>query len=385
MFGKNSPYSGLLDATQQKQLGWNMIGDVGMGLLANSGWQTMPTSLGANLGKAGQGAMQNMNQNAMHMVKADDIETQRRSAAVAAQRAAWEHQQKLKAASKVQQEEAGLRAIAPNYGLPSDSPLSEIKAAIDHDRAMKLERAKAGLKPLPGLIGQYTLAKKNGEIPPSMTFSEYANKFGDKGTVVNMGNTVANLAFEQLKVSKDQAMAAVEQIDNLNRMSTALMKGANIGPGSKISTGIDQVASILGVGGSTTSERLANTRTVLQGMARMTLAGRGSLKGQGQITEGEQALLARAMSGDPTEMTAQEIGVIMNVAARVASSQYSGHLSNLEIAKQIEGVGPAAGLFQVPALPTYNAPVFGAPAPSGAAPSQPTGTFLGFETPTGKR
>ena len=84
-----------------------------------------------------------------------------------------------------------------------------------------------------------------------------------------------------------------------------------------------------------------------------------TLKGQGQITEGEQKLLVKARSGD-INFTKGEIQTILNVAERAAKSQYD---QSNKLLKSASTQSPTAQMFldNVQKLPTEAPP---APSPN---------------------
>jgi len=135
----------------------------GAALLANSGWSRTPRTLGQGLGAAGQAFSQAYNQNAMQTVQADEMLRQRAAAQTAAQQAAQKHAAWQKEQALKMQEIAGMKAWWQKRGGDPNTPLSEIKASIDHERALRLEEAKAGLK-AQSTIGKLVADRDAGRI-----------------------------------------------------------------------------------------------------------------------------------------------------------------------------------------------------------------------------
>ncbi len=65
-------------------------------------------------------------------------------------------------------------------------------------------------------------------------------------------------------------------------------------------------------------QAVEQTRRTIQGLAKLAVGARQQLKGQGPITEGEQALLNKAESGDIDDFTVPEIRDIAKLAERGA-------------------------------------------------------------------
>jgi hypothetical protein len=92
-----------------------------------------------------------------------------------------------------------------------------------------------------------------------------------------------------------------------------------------------QLGSTLGVTGRDTEETIANTRQAIRGFAELTLQGRKSMRGEGQITEAEGKLAERAFSGDIDSLTPAEIKQIANASKRVAQYTVGEYNRRLDI------------------------------------------------------
>jgi len=143
----NSKYQGLLTPQQQQNAGFDAIGDAGFAMLANSGWKTMPTSLGENIGKAGQAFSQSFDRSAQQTIQAQDILAQRAAAQTAAQQAQQKHAAWVAEQDQKKREVAALRAMWAKAGGDPNAPLSEMKATFENQRAIMLERQKYAMKP----------------------------------------------------------------------------------------------------------------------------------------------------------------------------------------------------------------------------------------------
>jgi hypothetical protein len=95
----------------------------------------------------------------------------------------------------------------------------------------------------------------------------------------------------------------------------------------------------------------------MMGLGQLELDAAGQMKGQGQITESERALLKRAAAGDIT-MTAPELETVANVAEKTAKARVSRNQRNVDILKKnpnaasvtpfLEANGEPAGDFKMP-------------------------------------
>lgn len=144
---------------------------------------------------------------------------------------------------------------------------------------------------------------------------------------------------DNLQASKIKAEAAASNLGSINRMLEAVDSNKLLaGPGTKYAQVGMQIANLMGVQGKDTNERLANTRIAMQSLAQMSLDAAPALQGQGQITEGERALLTRAKSGDLDNLTIPEINALMNVYQRASIAQIKAHTDAVQRAGAIPGL-----------------------------------------------
>lgn len=136
---------------------------------------------------------------------------------------------------------------------------------------------------------------------------------------------------QRADASLSMAEGAVETMTNANMVRNALNKGMVIaGPMAGIRMKWAQIKNLAGFGDTA---QLEATRNAIQGLASLTLDSRASLKGQGQITEGETKLLERARSGNIEDMTVDEIQTVVDVSQRLATRQWENHQNLLGIMK----------------------------------------------------
>lgn len=235
---------------------------------------------------------------------------------------------------------------------------------LAHQRQLEIERIKAGAKP------PKTVRTKQGifELDPASP-TGLGRRLGDppppSSMVVNTGQDIVSKLVDRMDISFDLAQQTGQNMDTINRIAAALPE-ATTGPGSTALNLLDRIGVTLGVTGQDAEQRLIQTRKVIQGLSKLTLAGRSKLKGQGQVTEGEQALLAKAESGDIADMTRQEIKTILDVAARVEKAKYDDHVSSLSRFSKVPGFEPYKDVYAVDPFKPYTPPQFGG-TPSGAS------------------
>lgn len=147
----------------------------------------------------------------------------------------------------------------------------------------------------------------------------------DKKFYEGLGTAISG----QIEQGYTQAQAAAQTLGNANQIASSLDK-AILGPGANQRVVLAQVGQALGVGGKNNAEVLANTRNVMQGLARQELAAAGQMKGQGQITESERAILRKAEAGQINEMTRPEMEQFISAIRKTARARISAHQRNLQ-------------------------------------------------------
>lgn len=145
-------------------------------------------------------------------------------------------------------------------------------------------------------------------------------------TEVKMGESIANQVGPILKESLAAAQGAQGQIDAADRVIGAVNTNKLFtGPMASKRLGLAQLGAVLGVNGKDDAEKIANTRQAVRGLAELTLQGRKTMQGQGQITDKESALAEKAISGDIDSMTPQELLIIANASRRAAQHTVANH------------------------------------------------------------
>jgi hypothetical protein len=174
----------------------------------------------------------------------------------------------------------------------------------------------------------------------------------DRTASAELGKMVPNLA--------EQSTAAVNQVNDLGRYRQAL-QSAIVGPGAEQRLVVARVASALGF----TGDKAVNATTeLIQGNAEMALNARSLLKGQGEITQGEQKLLIQAKAGD-INFTKGELETLFNVFERSARAQYDKNTKLLKALsdRKVEAADLLMGT--IPTMPEAAARTPATQAPAG--------------------
>jgi hypothetical protein len=157
---------------------------------------------------------------------------------------------------------------------------------------------------------------------------------------------------KMLEASAEQANSALQAVGTAQRLQRAIDSDrAFTGPGATYRMKGAQLSELLGVQGKNDAERIANTRIAMQELAKLTLAGRAQMKGQGAITESESGLAARASSGNIEEFTPAEIKILAGAAERSARWQYQQHQNKLAGVAKNPAAAPLLDMYRVDALP----------------------------------
>lgn len=172
---------------------------------------------------------------------------------------------------------------------------------------------------------------------------------------VNVGQGLAKEIGPMLAESRNAAVGALGAIDTVSRVNQALASGnVTVGPAATVRNSIDQLSQTIGLAGTTTEERLINTRNVTRGLAQFALSARKQLKGQGQVSDYEGKLIQRAEAGEVADFTLPELRDFVQTTDRLARLQYAEHQRMLGTASQNPESAALSPFFAVPPLPPVN-------------------------------
>lgn len=164
-----------------------------------------------------------------------------------------------------------------------------------------------------------------------------------------LGEGLAKEVGPMVQASYDSALGAQKQIGVADNLIKAVdSEKVMAGPGANLRLRGAQFADVLGIGGKDNAEKIANTRTAIQGLAQSTLAQRAALKGQGSVSDFEGKLIARAASGEIDDMTPSEIKQIAQVNKRLAQQQVQQHRQMTSKLRTHESAKPLVDLFEIP-------------------------------------
>jgi hypothetical protein len=157
------------------------------------------------------------------------------------------------------------------------------------------------------------------------------------GTNINMGTNklgeqVGRLAGDQLNTSYNAANGALSTKNSIALIKPILEAEDAVfaGPLSGARTYVNRLGSVLGVEGATDQERLNNTVNAMRTLAQFELQAAEAMRGQGQITENERALIRRTAAGELDKMTQKEVVTLLNALEKTADYKIDQH--NLRLA-----------------------------------------------------
>lgn len=191
----------------------------------------------------------------------------------------------------------------------------------------------------PNLASDLLIPGPNGSMVPNRPLIGAKKEIAKSGASnVSVGVNTAMKPFlgeigkgaaEQVNSDFTGARAAQSVLQNVEQIKSGL-GNAILGPGANVRVSLAQIGQVLGVNGKDATEQLQNTRNVMQGLARQELAASGSMKGQGQITESERAILRKAEAGQIDEMTKPEMETFLTAVSKTAKHRIGVHEQNLE-------------------------------------------------------
>lgn len=176
-------------------------------------------------------------------------------------------------------------------------------------------------------------------------------------TEVKAAESIAGQVGPMLKESASAAEGAAAQVDAADRIIRAVKTDKIFaGPLASKRLSLAQLGQVLGIGGESDAEIIANTRQVVRGLSEMTLAGRKEMAGQGAVTDKESALAERAASGDIDSLTPAEILIIANASKRVGDHRLKSHQRKVEKARNNPATSGIADYFDVVPMQPQAAP-----------------------------
>jgi hypothetical protein len=205
----------------------------------------------------------------------------------------------------------------------------------------------AGGEKLPTEYKEYQKAAEGGFKGTFFDYQQALKKAGATNVSVRTGNSLAEQIGPMMKDSAAQTVGAMKTSDAANQILSALDKGNIIaGPGASVRIPAAQLATMIGAGGSNDAEKIANTRVLVQNLAKLTLAGRQQMHGEGAISNSESNIAEKAMSGN-IDLTPAEIKQLADAAKRSANYQVAQHQQKLNVMRQNPETRSLAPYFEV--------------------------------------
>ena len=141
-----------------------------------------------------------------------------------------------------------------------------------------------------------------------------------------LGDVLSTNAANQLDASYTQANAALSTLNTVNEVKPLLEEGDLFsGPLSGAEAFVARLGTKLGVAGESTQETLNNTVAAMRSIANFELQAAAAMRGQGQITENERALIRRTAAGELTNLTAQEVKTLVDALEKTANYRIDQH------------------------------------------------------------
>ena len=153
---------------------------------------------------------------------------------------------------------------------------------------------------------------------------------GDKSFSTEFGKGVAG----SVETTYNNALAAKNTISTIQGIRPLIQTGVYAGPLSSAPRAVDQLASSLGIASGTTEEKLSRTAEAMQGLAQLEMNAAAAMKGQGQITENERALIARAAGGNFKDFTQKEVLTLLNAMEKTSQGKIKTHEKNLGLLRK---------------------------------------------------
>lgn len=251
------------------------------------------------------------------------------------------------------------------------SPLDYVKAKQKDNTPIKLGAGETLLQP--GTYKPLFTNPKEDALPSSVREYQFAQGQGYQGTFeqfqtaqkkagatniglpkidIKVGESTAAQIGPMLRESREKAIAGVKLVDSGNRVLQAVEAGNVIaGPLANLRLRGAQAADVLGIGGASNSEKIANTRSVVRAMAEQAVAARSQLGGQAQISNSEQELLTRATAGDIADLTIREVKQIADLNIVLGKQLHGGHEQMMRGLASSPGTENLRPYFQAPTLP----------------------------------
>lgn len=232
----------------------------------------------------------------------------------------------------------------------------------------------------PSAVREYEYARSQGYAGSFQQFQTDMKRAGATNVNVNTEksflNSMAGDLGKEVVNARGQAQAAASTVRTANNLLETLDSGKVMaGPATPVARYMLQLGEVFGVTGKDATERLANTRKAMQSLAQLELDAAQQMKGQGQITESERAILRKAASGDVDTMTTTELRTLAGSLDKIGRAKIQSFQQQAQPLLKNPNAAPLAPFLSVDMPPAYTPPsLMRQPRQNNAGPR-----FLGFE------
>lgn len=217
------------------------------------------------------------------------------------------------------------------------------------------ERERPELAPRdtpPSTILEYEYATKQGYQGSLQQYIIDRQRAGASTTTVKLPpgpnefvSAAGKTAAENLQSAFLGAQAANNTLRNIDLIVPAL-DTAVLGPAADYRTTMLRVGQQLGIAGENADQVLANTRQVVQGLARAEVDAAASMRGQGQITDTERVIIRRMAAGDQN-MTAAELRTGMAAMQKLSNQRLTEFQGLIQTSRGVPGFEQIAPMYQI--------------------------------------
>lgn len=280
-------------------------------------------------------------QNTMLQQKAQAQQAQIMKDAMQAQREAQtidiNNRKELAARAAIEKAQRGEKLIDADY------------AALD---MAQFVRQKLAPEQNPAAIKEYEYAVKQGYKGNFQQFQLEQKRAGAASTTVNVGGKefdkeIGKQAATVVGNTFNSAIGAQNTLATVNRILPLVSDGVYSGAFSGSRQFIDRLSSGLNIASNNTQEKLNRTAEAMQGLASLELDAAQAMKGQGQVSDAERALIKRAAGGDFSSMTQNEVVTLLNALKKTANYKIQAHQKSLNFLRNNPETSQFADLYTI--------------------------------------
>lgn len=189
-------------------------------------------------------------------------------------------------------------------------------------------------------------------IKPDGTVSKIGSGINiDLGTKETQKRAIADASTIVME-ERGKAQAAVQNIMSVNAIRP-LLTDVYSGPLAEHQVLVDRLATSMGISGADHQQKLNNTAAAMQELAKIELQAASGMKGQGQITEGERAILQKTAGGDLMKLTAGEVETLIDAIDKISRWKIANYQKIAQPLLQTEAYSPFASMYEITAPQPY--------------------------------